>query len=154
MTEKLDKTIIKITKELFELLDFHDCEISLEEKEGIFQVQVKTQDSALLIGHHGENISALQIILGLIIYHQTGSWQKINLNVNNWRQVREEFLKKMALNLAQKAKFSGKAVEVANLSPADRRVVHLYLADHPDVTTYSEGEGKDRRLIVKLKNKV
>ena len=153
MTEKLDKTIIKTTKELFKLLDFGDCKITVEEKAGTFQIQVEAQDSALLIGHHGENISALQIILGLIIYHKIGSWQKINLNINNWREIREEFLKKMALNLAQKAKFSGKPVEVANLSASDRRIIHLYLADHPDVVSYSEGEGKTRHLIVKPKDK-
>jgi len=55
----------------------------------------------------------------------------------------------MAASAAQKAHFSGDEVALPPLSPAERRVIHLYLGENPEVTTESEGEGNFRRVIVK-----
>ncbi len=148
------KIILKTIKEILENLNIKSQDIKIVPQKDYFLAQIITDDSAALIGHHGENILSLQLILRLIIYNKTGKWLKINLNVNDWREKREEYLKNMASNLAQKVKFSGREVFLPLLSSSERRIIHLYLADHPDVITVSEGEGDQRRLIIKPRNLV
>jgi len=104
-----------------------------------------------LIGFHGETLSAVERILSFMIHRVLGRWHKVVVNVGDYRQKREEQIKRLALNLAMKAKFSKETQSIPNLSASERRIVHLVLADHPDVYTESEGEGKERYLTIKLK---
>ncbi len=89
--------------------------------------------------------------MSFLIHKSLGSWVKVMVNVGDYRQRREEQLKKLAMTLAMKVKFSGEAQTVPNLSPAERRIVHIALTDHPDVCSESEGEGRDRQLVIKPK---
>jgi len=152
MEEKV-KIVKKITEELLKnLLIEALVEVSQEEKNNLFKVQIETNDSGILIGYHGETIEALQLILSLIISNELGNWCRLVVNVGDYRQQREDKLKKLALNIAQKVKFSGQPQEISGLSSFERRIIHLALANHPDVFTESEGEGEERRLVVKPKN--
>jgi len=153
MEDKL-REIQKITEKILELLKIK-AKVKLEEdKENkAIKVQIESDEAGILIGRHGETLNAFQLILSLIVNKNQEGRQRIILNVGNYREKRAEELKNLALNTAQKVKFSGKPIAIPNLSPFERRIVHLYLADHPDVTTESEGEGKDRRLVVKPKVK-
>lgn len=162
-----NKKLVKETlEELLQKLDVK-AEVKVEEKEGVFEVQMETEDTGVLIGYHGETLASLQLILSLMIYKARqrlssgegapaskkteDSWLKILVNIGDWRQRREETLKQMALSAAEKVVSSGEAMALTELSSFERRTVHLALADHPQVTTESEGEGSDRRLIIKLK---
>lgn len=130
-------------------------EIKVEEdKESqVFNVQIETEDSGYLIGFHGETLTAFQLILSLMIYRKLGNWVKLVVNVGDYREKRHDQLNRLALNVAQKVKFSGQSQVIANLSSAERRIIHLSLADHPDVITESEGEGEERKLVVKLRQR-
>ena len=143
--------IKKTTQEFLKLISLEKFSLSLTEEETLVMITIKTDEANLLIGRSGENIGALQLIISIIVYKKSGQWQRLSLNVNDWRQKREEYLQKLAANLAQKVKFSGREVQLASLTPTERRIIHLYLADHPDVTTLSEGEGSHRHLIIKPK---
>jgi len=149
---------IKIIKELTEELLRHllikgTAEVSEDKENQAFEVQIESEDSSYLIGYHGENIEALQLILSLMVYKKLGSWQRLVVNVGNYRQQREEQLKKLSLNIAQKVKFSGREQAIPDLSAKERRIVHLALRNHPDVYTESEGENDKRTLIVRPKKK-
>ncbi len=141
----------KIVKDLLENLSIKAEKITVEETKDIIDINIKSDDSALLIGRNGENIFSLQLLLNIMTYKKAGEWQKISLNVNDWRQQREEYLTKMASNLAQRAKFSGKQVYMPYLNSQDRRIIHMYLADFSDISTSSEGEGNNRRLVIQPK---
>lgn len=152
MKEKKNLKIIeKTVAEILKLLDIARFDLILVEEEEIIMVTIKTEEPELLIGRDGENLGALQLIARLSVYKKSGEWQKIILNVNDWREKREEYLQKLAANLAQKVKFSGREVQFASLTATERRIIHLYLKDHPDVLTVSEGEGNFRHLIIKPK---
>jgi len=152
MEDEKAKKIKELTEKLLGLLLVKGTVGVYEEKESqIFSVQIDSGDSGYLIGYHGETIEALQLILSLMVYKQLGSWQKLVVDVGNYRRQREEQLKKLALNVAQKVKFSREPQPIADLSPRERRTVHLFLSNHPDVYTESEGEGQKRRLMVKPK---
>lgn len=150
--KKTEEVIKKIAEELLQHLEIEEPKVSLEEDEdGVFHLSIETRDSGILIGYHGENIYALQLILSLIVYKKLGSWQRIVVDVGDWREKREEQLKRMALAAAQRVKFSGESVVMPYLSAVERRTVHLALAENPDVETRSEGEERERRLIIEPK---
>lgn len=150
MKKRLE-TIEKITHEFFKHLGVEaKTEIS-EDEQGTVHVNLESSDPGILIGYHGETLSSFQLILSMIVYRKLGEWTRILVDVGDYRQRREEQLKTLALNAAKRVKFSGESYAMSYLTPAERRLVHLILADHPEVVTESEGEGRNRRVIVKPK---
>ncbi len=147
------KTIQEIASKLLELMGLKNSKIELKKEEEMIKVNINPPDPGLLIGSQGENLSCLQLILSLMVYKKLGFWQPLLINVGDWLEKRQESLKKMALNAAQKVKFSGQEVMMSGLNSAERRLVHLALADSTDVITESIGEGRERRLVVKPKGK-
>ncbi len=107
------------------------------------------EETGILIGHHGDAISALQMILGLIVYRQTGSWQRLSVDIGDYRQKRTASLEKMAQETAKRVKFSHEPLALFNLNPFERRIVHMFLSKDAGVSTESQGEGRNRHLIVK-----
>jgi len=158
MTKEKDKNNLKIieqvTKELFKLLDV-EVKIKLtEDKENeAVKVQIDTKSAELLIGYQGRTLNSLQLVLGLMVSKKLDNWQRVVVNVGDYREQREQELKELAMSTAQKVKFSGQPAFLSNLSSFERRLVHLFLVDHPDVVTESEGEENYRRLVVKPKSK-
>jgi len=150
MEEKKFKIIKEVLKEILEKLEI-EANLRLEEKEGAVFVNLETPTPGILIGYHGRTLSAIQRILSLIIYRRLNEWPKIVLDVGDYRQRREEILKRMALSVAQKVKFSGQEQELPPMSSPERRVIHLALSGDPDIMTESRGEGKERRVVVKPK---
>jgi spoIIIJ-associated protein len=149
--KKKIKLIEKIVKELFDHLEIK-AKVKVEEgDEGAINVNLESNDQGILIGYHGRTLASLQLILSMIAYRQLGEWTKILVDVGDYRQQRQERLQAMALNAAKRVKFSGEAYALPFLSPAERRAIHLSLANDSEVITESEGEGRDRRVVVKLK---
>lgn len=118
-----------------------------EEGENIL-VDIKTEQAPIFIGRHGETISAFQNILSQIAYKLTGESQRIIVDCGGWRAKQEEMLKSLALNTAGEAVQTGQPQHLFNLRSDERRIVHLALSGHPDVSAESQGEGKDRHIIV------
>lgn len=145
------KTIKEISKKLLTLMGFKEAKITCSQNEEVINVGIDDENPGILIGFKGETIFSLQLILSLMIYKKLNKWQRIVVNVADWREKREETLKTLALNTAEKVKLSGQPSFLNQLNASERRVVHMVLADHPDVQTESEGEGYERRLIIKPK---
>ncbi len=148
--------ILKIKSETESLLNdlgfAAEVEVQPEPELSLVNIQIESPEAASLIGFHGENLQAVQLVLSFMVHRALGEWTRVNVNVGDYRQKREEQLTKLAQNLAMKAKFSGEVQSIPNLTAAERRIVHLALADSPDVVTESEGEGRQRVLTIKPKN--
>ncbi len=151
MDKKTTAFVKKTAQELLKLLEVEATPEAKKDKEDIYHLDIKTSDPGILIGYHGETLSSFQLILSLVVYKKTGTWQKIIVDAGDYRQKRAEALKKIALNTAQKVKFTGKPQILPHFNSAERRLIHLCLADHPEVVTESQGEGSARRLVVKPK---
>jgi len=149
--ETLEKSIVSLLADLSVEASVKTEAITADEQEEI-RVQLESPEAAALIGFHGETLQALQLIFSFIVHRDLERWVRVVVNVGDYRQKREEQLSRLAQNLAMKAKFSGEQQIIPNLSAAERRIVHLALADRPDVFTQSEGEGRQRQLIIKPKN--
>ncbi len=148
-TQKITK-IKKVVKELLDNLGVK-TKIKITSEEGVYQIQLETDDPGILIGYHGETLRSLQRIIAMIVYRQTDEWLRITVNVGDYRQRRQEILEKMALVAAQKARFSKKAQSLPPMPAGERRIIHMVLAEETDVETLSEGEGRNRYVVIRLK---
>ena len=147
---KLDENLVaESIREIIEKLQV-PATIEVSSQDSIFFVDIDSEDSSLLIGKHGVNLESLQFILAVRIKTLTGSDDfEIYVDVGNWRRKKEEKLKQMALDAAQRVESENEPQAIYNLTNSERRVVHVALADHPAVETISEGEGENRHIIVK-----
>lgn len=126
--------------------------IEVSKVEGVYFVDISSEDSALLIGKHGSNLDSLQFVLAVRLKTLGASDDfEVFVDVNGWRRQKEERLKNMAGEIADKVTQSGNSEFLYNLKSSERRIIHMTLADHPRVTTLSEGEGIGRYLVVKPK---
>ncbi len=152
--KKDKKETTSVEDSVKKLIDYLGVQVKAEvkeDKEGVTHVQLETKEPGVLIGYHGETLSSLQLLLGLMNYRQTNKWQRISVNVGDYQERRQESLERMALSAAQKVKFSGEEQALPPMTAAERRLIHLALADDSEVVTESEGEGRDRRVVIKPK---
>ncbi len=131
-----------------------DGQIELSSETDIFSVKilpVDPNDTPLLIGYHGETVSSFQTILGMLVAKKVGEWVRIVVDVADYRDKRAEQLTAMAESFASQALSTNQPVYLPPLTPAERRVIHIALAERADIETFSEGEGRNRRLVIKPK---
>ena len=149
--DKLD--VIKKEAELLLKKIISDFTLEVQEDGGVFHVIIKTEaDAPTVIGRHGETIRALQKILEVVLYKQFGEPVDLLVNVNDYREKQKERLEGIAESVAQRVKTERREAPLRSFSSYERKVIHEYIAtNHPDLESMSEGEGKDRFLVVRLK---
>jgi spoIIIJ-associated protein len=118
------------------------------DESGAYRVNIQTEETGLLIGFHGRTLESFQMILGMIVAKIVGSWQRVYVNVGDYREKREEALMYMAQRAAERALATGRPVELSHLSSSERRVIHVTLSGDDRVTTESSGEGSERKLVI------
>lgn len=145
----------KLASELLGLMGPKVKPVVYEDKENdAIAVDIEAQDEAgLLIGSRGETLTSIQAVLGMMFRQRKGEWRRIIVNIADWRQRQEERLKQLARQTAERARSLKEPQPLYNLTPPERRIVHLALADDKDVETESVGEGPERYLIVRPKEK-
>ncbi len=145
------KQLTDLTQSLLKLIGFDEAEVVVtkgEEETYSLNLVVSPEESGVLIGYHGETISGLQFILALMAHKKIGAWNRLVVNINDYRQKREQTLMEMAKDAAERAKTTGEEVVMPPMESFDRRIVHMALAEDKAVHTESVGEGRDRRLII------
>ncbi|HEX2260730.1 MAG TPA: RNA-binding cell elongation regulator Jag/EloR [Candidatus Binatia bacterium] len=126
-----------------------EVELRVGEKTDETVVEIRAENSGLLIGRKGQTLEALQYLVSRIAGERGGmEGPHIVVDIENYRQRRRKALEDMALRLGEKAKRQRKTVTVDALSAADRRIIHAALQDDPWVTTKSLGQGSYRRLLI------
>lgn len=150
-TKGMDKkeTIRQEGEELLKkMIDSYELEVN--EHEGMYEVLIKTEEHApTVIGRHGETIRALQKILEVILYKKFGEPVEMLVNVNDYREKQRERLEGIAESTAQRVLAEKRELSLRSFSAFERRLIHEYIAkNYPDLTSRSEGEGKERQLII------
>lgn len=144
--------IQKESTELLTQLGFHTA-VEVAEKDTVYTVGIKTEDEApLLIGKYGETLNALQRVLEAILYNQCKEKVDLVVNVNDYREKQVERLEGIAENVIARVREEKSPVPLRSFSPYERKIIHEYISrEHPDVSSYSEGEGADRVLMVGMR---
>lgn len=129
------------------------AEIEVTSEEDMYHVSIQVgEDAPTVIGRHGDTLRALQKILEVIIFKQTGEKANLLINVNDYREKQLERLHYIADTAVQKVKERQSATYLRGFSSYERRVMHEHIAKtYPELTSYSMGEGRDRRLVVDKK---
>ncbi|MDA1272136.1 MAG: protein jag [Chloroflexi bacterium] len=110
-------------------------------------IDLEGEDSGLLIGRRGQTLQALQFLVNLIVRKQFDG-VRVVLDVENYRQRRESSLRDMAAKVAERVTQTQRGITLEPMPPADRRIIHTSLSDHPSVSTESTGEGDNRKVMV------
>lgn len=144
-------TVKKTISDFLKSLDIEGDFELLENDEG-FEIKLETQDSGIVIGHHGDTLEALQIILSLILSKELGEFKRVSIDVGDYKKNRSEYLTSLALDTKEKVLSTNKEIFLPDLKSWERRVVHMLLKDDKEVSSESIGEGKERVLVIKPKN--
>jgi len=110
-------------------------------------IDLSGEDSGLLIGRRGQTLQALQFLVNSIVRRQFEG-VRVVLDVENYRQRRENQLKDMATKVAERVAQTNRSITLEPMPPADRRIIHTSLTDHPGVSTESTGEGEGRKVTI------
>jgi spoIIIJ-associated protein len=154
--EKISEEIKEeIRKTVQDLVLKMGIECQVEAKELVSQEQtdlifnIETRDSNYLIGQYGVNLQALQHIARIIFRGKTENKINFLLDVNSYRQEKNESVASLAKGMAEQALKDSRAITLRPMSPYERRLVHMELAENDKIKTESTGEGEDRRVVIK-----
>lgn len=148
----MDTEVIKNeVRELFERMGYGDMIEAIESHQGVTsRVSVRVRgDARMLIGEYGDNLAALEHILRRIAAKKFGAETHVTLDINDYRTKRLEDLKQDVKSAAHAVRMYKKPVPLRPMSSFERRIVHLLLAEYPDIATESTGVGLERRVVIK-----
>ena len=111
-------------------------------------LDVTGKDLGILIGRRGETLQALQFLTRLMLSKRLSRWEPVVVDVESYRARRRRSLRRLALRMAERAASSQRLVVLEAMPPHERRIIHLALRDHREVTTESTGEGEHRQVTI------
>ncbi len=111
-------------------------------------IDVLGRDLGMLIGRRGEHLAQIQYLANLLLNRRLETWTRVVVDVEGYRSRREESLIGLADRVARQVARSRRPIVLEPMPPNERRIVHLTLRSHPEVTTESNGEGNLRRVTV------
>ena len=140
---------------LEDLLDRMDLQSDIridraEVEEGLptVELSIHGEYGGILIGRRGETLGALQFLAGLLTSRKAERRVRVILDAEGYRERRARLLRDIAMRAADRAQRYRQPIFLDPMVPAERRVVHMTLADHPGVSTHSVGEGDSRRVVI------
>lgn len=141
-----------ILKLIFEKLDIQaDIEATLDPDEKVININISGDNTADLIGKKGQTLDAIQYLISIIVNKQKGDYYRVKVDTNNYRSRRQKTLENQAKNVASKVKKTRRKVVMEPMNPYERRIIHSYLQSDKQVTTKSEGEEPNRKVVVYYK---
>ena len=116
------------------------ADIQEVETDGGRQLQVFTAESDALIGHEGETLEDLQILLNRILQAQDRNANRVQVDIGHWRAMRDDKLRQRVRQIADTVRVSGRPVKLDPMNSYDRRIVHNTLKEDPDAMSFSPND--------------
>ncbi len=143
-------------KDFFKKMGIEEAEIeikkdnSFKQKEfWVVDVTMEPKEAGRFLCEEAEGLSALQHLLRQMITKKDPTKPFLVVDINNYKRGRERKLIELATKVAQKVRRTKKAVVLTAMPASDRRVIHIKLAEYPDIVTESMGEEPDRKVVVR-----
>ncbi len=145
-----DKEVAAFEKALDEVVELVEMELeaTVTRQEDVIEIHIEGEDGEFLVERDGLLLRAIEHLLPRLVRGLVGYGLPCRVDCNGFQQARESELREMAGGMAELARRQGKPQKLEPMSPADRRLVHLALADDPTVRTESEGSGYMKRIKV------
>lgn len=140
-------------KYLEDMLSFFGVNIQVEAgyEEDVIELRVPSTDmNSVLIGRGAETLRSMQYLISTTLRNRKAALQRVNLDIADYKKQHAEKVAEDARGWIEEVRRTGESY-IANLNAADRRVVHHVASEYSDIRTFSEGEGRDRRLIIAQK---
>ena len=138
--------IIDYIKKIYACMDI-DVEVEVTGREDTLLVDIKGEEASVLIGRHAESLDALQTIVNIVLTKETGEHTRVILDI-------EKSLISYAKKMAQKVINRRRSIKLDPMNPYERRIIHSALQENDKITTFSEGEDPNRRIVLALKRGV
>lgn len=123
-------------------------DLAEEEEKPSLILDVTGDDLGILIGRRGETLRALQYMTRLMLSRRLERWEPVVVDVESYRVRRRRSLRQLAQRMAERVAFSRQQVVLEAMPANERRIIHIALRNHPQVTTKSIGEGERRRVTI------
>lgn len=131
-----------------------ECEYEISKKKREITVSISdisSKDKGILIGKRGSTLDSIQYILSLAINKNREKYTRVYLDIEDYREKREQTLVELANKLANTVKKNKKKIRLEPMNPYERRIIHSTLQKDKKISTYSEGEEPYRRVVVQFK---
>jgi spoIIIJ-associated protein len=141
-------------KYLEDVLSFFGLNTDIETHVSDEVIELKvpsTHLNAFLIGAHGDTLRSLQYLVSTTLKNKNAELYRINIDVADYKAQRADRLVKKLTETFEIVRSTGEEVALDPMNPADRRVVHQAISDYSDLETHSEGEGRERHIVISKK---
>lgn len=150
MTNNIDlEKIKKIAKEFFDKMSF---EVEVEVKafeENTLPINIQIEDPKILIGEGGKTLAEIQHLLKTILIKEIKSPFFVHLDINDYKRKKYQYLRELAKSVADEVALTKKERALSPMPAAERRIIHLELAERQDVISESIDQGFERRIVIK-----
>src|SRR4030095_4388007 len=126
-----------------------DLKAAADQTDDTLKIQVRGDDVALLLGHNAELLDALEYLGNRVLARTSGEEARLVFDSGGYRARREKELQLMAEKAAEKVRLSRIPFSFDPMTPNERRIIHLALANDPSVTTESQGSGENRKVTIR-----
>ncbi|AKM80586.1 TPA: KH domain-containing protein [Candidatus Saccharibacteria bacterium] len=137
-------------KYLADLLSFFgiNAEITTKLEDDVIELSVPASDlTSLLIGRNAETLRSIQYLVSTTLRNQEAAISRVNVDIADYKKQRADKVAKQAKEWIEEVLRTGDSY-IADLNAADRRIVHRVASEYSDIRTFSEGEGRERRIII------
>ena len=145
-----EKRATDFLNKIFEITN-EDVTVESEIDGEILKINLSGPDMGIVIGKRGETLDALQHLTSLVVNRGDKSFLKVSLDAENYREKRNVALEELAGKLANKVMRTGRNQTLEPMNAYERRIIHSALQNHETVTTYSIGQGVNRKVVIALK---
>lgn len=145
-----DESVAFAKKYLEDLLAFFEInvEVDVMMSEDVLEATVpSTEFNSILIGRSAETLRSIQYLLSTTLRNQNADVTRVNIDIADYKKQRAEKIAEQAREWIEDVRKTGDS-HVASLNAADRRVVHQLASEYDDIQTFSEGEGRERKIII------
>lgn len=125
-----------------------NIEVAAEVEEDVIELYVESSDSnSILIGRNAETLRSFQYLISTALRNKDAELTRVNVDIADYKKQREEKVAEKARGWIEEVRATGDS-HIAHINAADRRIVHRVAGEYDDIRTYSEGEGRDRRIVI------
>ena len=142
--------IREFLQKVFESMNIN-YNIDIVQDEDTTRVNITGEETSIFIGRRGESLDQLQLLVNIVVTKQINSYEKIILDIENYREKREKSLISYAKKMARKVMMQRRSIKLEPMNPYERRVIHYALQDDNKINTFSEGEEPNRRIVISAK---
>ena len=149
-----EEAVLFARKYLEDIFSFFGVNITVDAtvEDDVIELTVpSSEESSVLIGRNGETLRALQYMVSTALRNRDAGLVRVNVDIANYKKQRAEKIIEKARGWIEEVRKTGDS-HVARLNAADRRVVHRLAGEYEDIETFSEGEGRDRAIVIAQKS--